>query len=136
MTTQWTFGLIVILLLTACSPTSYVCTAGSLNGEYVLTASGHTYTIRLQDRASGTFQQETADPHSLHWAFVPPHDLVELNLETRTADVLSQMMGLERPKDAIVTERGVIALTPVCDAHGRATRLELSPDKGLEFTRK
>jgi len=64
------------------------------------------------------------------------YNLIELDLPRSDFDLLSEMMGLKRPADAIDTERGVVALTPVCDERGHAERFELSEEMSLEFIRR
>jgi len=105
-------------------------------GDYALRNDGQTYAVSLRDDASGQFTDGSIAASPLKWEFVSEHNLLELSLETPAADILRGLMGLPRPPGVIVTERTVIALSPACSRDGRAERLELSEDRGLEFVRK
>lgn len=137
MSTVRLFWLIAALLVAGCAPHFYPCAEGGLSGDYALSYGGRTYAVSLRDGASGQFTDGFAAPWPLKWESVSEHNFVELDLETRAADVLSDLMGPpRRPPDVVVTERGVIALGLVCGKDGRAERLELNEDRGLEFVRK
>lgn len=129
------FCLLPAFLIAGCAPASLPCTEGGLRGEYALSYEGRLYLVSLGDGASGQFADGSGAHWPLKWQFIPEHNFVELDLETRAADVLSGLMGLQRPPGVILTERGVIALSPACSKDGRAERLELSEDRGLEFVR-
>lgn len=94
------------------------------------------YTVDLVEGWRGRFTSPSATPSELKWIFVSKHNLVELDLPTRSVDVLRALMGVSRPPDVIVTERGVVALRPICDSSGQAERLVAGKDRGLQFVRE
>ena len=128
-------GFVPVFLLVACDPQNNVCSPTSFPGNYILSAQGTSYTLSLRADHSGEFSY-SADAHALTWEFIPKYNLLELDLPRSDFDLLSEMMGLKRPADAIDTERGVVALTPVCDERGHTERFELSEEMSLEFIRR
>jgi hypothetical protein len=125
---------IALLIVTGCAQPSDVCTQPSFPGSYLLSSGRNSYIVSLRANSSGEFFNSVST-HSLQWNYVPKHNLLELNLESGDFEILSGMMGLSRPTDAVRTERGITALTPVCDQSGRAVRLELKDDD-LAFLRQ
>lgn len=125
---------LIEVILGACSSQSTTCSVTEVPGDYLL-SSDQTLAILLKEGGDGEFVTSQR-PSSLKWTFVPAHNLIELDLETGAADRLNELMGLKRPPDALVTDRSVVGLTPICNAQKHVERLSLSDVKDLEFVRK
>ena len=123
---------ITLLIVTGCVPPSDVCTQPDFPGSYLLRSGRNSYIVSLRANSSGEFFNSVST-HSLQWNYVPKHNLLELNLESSDFEILSGMMGFSRPADAVHTERGITALTPVCDQSGHAVRLKLKDDDLVFF---
>lgn len=126
--------LFVALSVVACSPHPDPCAERGLIGDYTAMYEGSTYLVRLRSGGAGEFRVGF-DSRPLTWEFVSEHNLVELDLDRSAADRLREMMGVPRPPDVVVTERGIVALHPICGRRGDGNRLVLSAEKDIEFIR-